>query len=72
VVKANNGILGTNWVHLQDGSGSEKERTHDITVTTDAIVKVGDVITVKGVLTLGKDIGDGYAYDAIIEKAVVR
>ena len=71
VVKANNGILGTNWVHLQDGSGSEADRTNDITITTDAVVQVGDVITVKGILATGKDIGSGYAYDAIIEKATI-
>ena len=71
VVKVNNEILGTNWVHLQDDSGAEAERTNDITVTTNAVVQLGDVITVKGVLTTGKDIGSGYAYDAIIEKAVV-
>ena len=71
VVKANNGILGTNWVHLQDGSGAEADRTNDITLTTDAVVKVGDLITVKGILATGKDIGSGYAYDAIIEKATI-
>lgn len=71
VVKVNNEILGTNWVHLQDGTGAEADRTNDITVTTDALVQMGDVVTVKGVLATGKDIGSGYAYDAIIEKAVV-
>lgn len=71
VVKVNNGILGHNWLHLQDGSGSAEARTHDITVTTDAVVKAGDVVTVTGVLVLDKDFGAGYAYDAIIEQAIV-
>jgi hypothetical protein len=71
VVKVNNEILGTNWIHLQDGTGSEADRTNDITVTTDAVVQVGEVITVKGILATGKDIGSGYAYDAIIEKAAL-
>lgn len=69
VVKVNNGILGSNWIHLQDGSGSAEDRTNDITVTTGAELKVGDVVTMKGVLAIGKDIGAGYAYDAIIEGA---
>jgi hypothetical protein len=69
VVKANNGILGTNWIHLQDGSGSAKDRTNDITITTSSEVQVGDVITITGVLATGKDIGSGYAYDAIVENA---
>jgi hypothetical protein len=70
-VKVNNQILGRNWIHLQDGSGSAADRTHDLTITTDAAVKVGDIITVTGVLAIGRDIGAGYAYDAIIEKAKV-
>jgi hypothetical protein len=70
-VKVNNQILGRNWIHLQDGSGSAADRTHDLTITTDAAVKVGDIITVTGVLAIGRDIGAGYAYDAIVEKARV-
>lgn len=71
VVKVDNGILGHSWLHLQDGSGSADARTHDITVTTDAMVKAGDVVTVTGILVLDKDFGAGYTYDAIIEKAMV-
>ena len=72
VMKFNGGILGRNWVHLQDGSGSPSDRTHDLVVTTAAEVKVGDIVTMSGVLATGVDIGAGYAYDAILEKAVVK
>jgi hypothetical protein len=71
VVKANNGILGRNWIHLQDGSGSAADRTNDLTITSDAVVKVGDVITVTGVLAIGVEIGEGYGYDALVEKATI-
>lgn len=71
VVKVNNQILDRNWIHLQDGSGAAADRTNDLTVTTDAAVKVGDIVTVTGVLATGKDIGGGYAYDAIVEHAKV-
>jgi len=71
VVKVNNGILGRNWLHLQDGSGEGSAGTNDITVTTDATVQVGDVVTATGILVLDKDFGAGYAYDAIIEGATV-
>jgi hypothetical protein len=71
VVKVNNQILERNWIHLQDGSGSAAERTHDLTITTDAVVKLGDVVTFTGVLATGKDIGAGYAYDAIVENGKV-
>jgi hypothetical protein len=72
VVKFNGGILDRNWVHLQDGSGSAADRTNDLVVTTAATVKVGDIVTMSGVLAIGVDIGAGYAYDAILEKAVVK
>ena len=71
VVKVNNGIMGRNWLHLQDGSGTEAAKTHDITVTTEGEVKVGDVVTATGTLALDKDFGAGYVYDAIIEGATV-
>ncbi|MDH4064525.1 MAG: DNA-binding protein, partial [Acidobacteriota bacterium] len=71
VVKVNNGILGHNWLHLQDGSGSERDHTHDLAVTTDAAVKVGDVVTATGILTLDKDFGAGYTYEAILESATI-
>ena len=67
VVKVNNAIMNRNWIHLQDGSGSATDRTNDLTVTSSADVKVGDVVTFTGVLAAGKDFGAGYAYDAILE-----
>jgi hypothetical protein len=69
VVKFNGGILGVNWLHLQDGTGSAAERTNDITVTTEDDATVGDVITVTGVVGLNKDLGSGYSYPVIIEHA---
>lgn len=71
VVKSLAGIMGTNWLHLQDGTGSRENGNNDITVTTDATVAVGDVVTVKGILSVEKDFGAGYKYGAIVEKAVV-
>jgi hypothetical protein len=71
VVKFNGGIMGKNWFHLQDGTGTEKDGTNDITVTTDADVKVGDTVTVTGTLVLEKDFGSGYSYPIMIEGAKV-
>ena len=71
VVKVNNQIMGKNWFHLQDGSGAADTRTNDLTITTSAMVKVGDVVTVSGTLAADKDFGAGYAYDAIVEDATV-
>lgn len=69
VVKVNTGIMGTNWIHVRDGSGGDG--SNDLTCTTDAEVAVGDVVLVKGTVTLDKDFGAGYAYDIIVEKAEV-
>ena len=71
VVKFNGGIMDRNWLHIQDGSGTADAHDNDLTITTDAEAKVGDVVTVSGVLGTAKDFGAGYAYDAILEKATV-
>lgn len=71
VVKYNGGIMGTNWMHIQDGSGSAAEGTNDLTVTSNTPVAVGDIVTVTGALTLDKDFGSGYRYAAIIMDAEV-
>jgi hypothetical protein len=69
VVKFNGGILGTNWIHLQDGTGSASDGTHDLTVTTSADVSVGDVITVTGTLVTDQDFGAGYTYEVLLQDA---
>ena len=69
VVKFTANIMGTNWVHIQDGTGSGA--TADLTVTTSATVAAGDLVVVEGPLTINKDFGAGYKYAAIIENASV-
>ena len=71
VVKFNPGIMGTNWMHLQDGSGSAANGTHDLTVTTPAAVTVGDVVTATGTVAVDQDFGAGYAYPVIIREAAI-
>jgi hypothetical protein len=71
VVKYNGGILGVNWMHLQDGTGAASDRTNDMTVTSEMETKVGDVITATGVVAVDKDLGSGYNYPVIIEHATI-
>jgi hypothetical protein len=71
VVKFLSGIMGRNWLHLQDGTGDARSGTHDITVTTTAAAKVGDVLTVTGTLAVDKDFGAGYRYGAVVEGATI-
>ncbi len=72
VVKYNGEIMGMNWLHIQDGSGSADKKTNDLTITTSDTAKVGDVVTATGTLATKKDFGAGYAYDAIVEKASLK
>jgi hypothetical protein len=72
VVKVNLGIMGKNWIHVQDGSGDAAAGSNDITVTTDGVAEVGDTVLVSGTLTVDKDFGAGYRYAAIIEDATVK
>ena len=69
VVKFNGGILGKNWLHIRDGSGTDG--TNDLTVTTAATAKVGDLILVTGVLATDRDFGSGYKFNVIVEDATV-
>jgi hypothetical protein len=71
VMKFNGGILGVNWIHLQDGTGQAADGSNDITVTSDMTATVGDIVTVTGTVTLNKDLGSGYSYPVIIERARV-
>jgi hypothetical protein len=72
VVKYNGGILGKNWIHLQDGTGDMAAGTNDITVTSSDLAAVGDVILVQGTLALDKDFGAGYLYPVLVEDATVK
>jgi hypothetical protein len=69
VVKYNAGIMGKNWIHLKDGTGSEG--SNDLTVTTKTDAKVGDTLLVRGTVVTDKDYGYGYKYPVIIEDAEV-
>jgi hypothetical protein len=69
VVKINKGILGKNWVHLQDGTNSNG--SYDLTITTQDAPEINDEVVFKGVITLKKDFGAGYIYDIIMEDAEI-
>ena len=70
VVKFSGGIMGTNWMHLRDGTGDDK--SNDLTITSQAAAKPGDTVVVKGVLKKDVDIGSGYFFPLIIRDAQVK
>lgn len=69
VVKVNNGIMGRNFVHVQDGSGDQT--SNNLIVTSTDIVKVGDEVSVVGKVALNTDFGSGYIYPLLIEGAKI-
>jgi hypothetical protein len=72
VVKYNAGIMGKNWIHLRDGTGSVEKETNDVLVTTTGSAKLGDIVTAKGVVHTDKDFGAGYAYKVLVEDATLQ
>jgi len=65
------GVLGRNWVHLQDGTGREADGTHDVVATTLAEPKVGETVLVEASVTVDKDLGSGYRYSVLLEDATI-
>jgi hypothetical protein len=72
VVKYNAAIMGKNWIHLRDGSGSAADGSNDLIVTTASQARTGDVVTVKGVVRTDRDFGSGYSYKVLIEEATLQ
>ncbi len=71
VVKVSPGIMGKNWIHIQDGSGDSSSSSNKIIVTTQDMATVGDVVTAKGTLYKDKDFGSGYKYAVIVEEGSI-
>jgi hypothetical protein len=71
VVKVNDGIMGRNFVHVQDGTGDAKTATNNLVVTSKTSAKVGDQVTISGLVVINRDFGSGYSYPLLIEDATI-
>ncbi len=69
VVKVNANVMGKNWVHLRDGSGSAADQSNDLLVTSKEEPKVGEVVVAKGMVKTDVDLGSGYAFKVLVENA---
>jgi hypothetical protein len=69
VVRYSPGILERNWLHLQDGTGDERE--FDLPVTTTTTAAVGETVLARGVVRVDRDFGAGTSYPVVIEEASV-
>lgn len=71
VVKVSSGILGHNWVHLRDGSGSAAAKDNDLVVTTTQDVKRDEEVIAQGTVHTDKDLGSGYRFEVLVEDAKI-
>ena len=69
VVRYTPGVMGKNWLHLRDGTGSAADQTDDIVVTTQDEANVGDVVLARGVVRTDVALGAGYAFKVLVENA---
>ena len=67
VMKVSKNIMGKNWITLQDGTGIAPNNR--LIATSSEVMAVGDLVTVKGVVHTNVDLGSGYNYSVLIEKA---
>jgi len=72
VVKYSAAIMGKNWLHLRDGSGSAAKADQDLLATSSDEAKVGDIVLLKGTVRKDKDFGAGYAYKVMLEDAKLQ
>ena len=72
VVKFTGGVMGKNWIHLRDGSGSSAEDTDDVVVTTMDETQIGDVVVAKGVVRTNVNLGFGYSYAVLVDDAKLQ
>ena len=66
VLKVSSGIMGRNWVHIQDGTIFQGQNKIIFTSPNDT-AEVGSEIIAQGRLEADKDFGAGYFYEVIIE-----
>ncbi len=71
VTKVIRGVMGKDWVHIQDGTGTQGK--DDLVATSaSADVKEGDIVTVTGKVKTDVDFGYGYFYPVLIENATFK
>jgi len=72
VVKFSAHVMGRNWLHLRDGTGSAAAGTDDLLVTTKQMAQVGDVVVARGVVRIDQDFGSGYSYQVLVEDSTLQ
>lgn len=72
VVALTMNVMGTNFVHIRDGSGAVEKRTHDLVLkVAQTPPNVGEQALFEGTVQVDVDLGAGYTYSALLEEATV-
>jgi len=72
VVKFMPQIMGKNWIHIQDGTGSAEKGNNDVAVSSLDTAEIGEEVIVKGTLGIDKDFGNDCVFGVLIEDASVN
>ena len=54
---------------MQDGTGDASN--NNLIVTSKQTAKIGDLVTISGVVAVNRDFGSGYSYPLLIEDASI-
>jgi uncharacterized protein YdeI (BOF family) len=71
VVKFTADVMGKNWLHLRDGTGSATDGSDDLLIVTGDKANVGDVVLIKGTVRTDRNLGSGYSYKVLVEDATL-
>lgn len=72
VVKVSKMIMGTNWIHIQDGTGDSSDGSNNLIFRSSDAPNVSDKVTATGTINVDKDFGAGYFYKAIAEDSTFK
>ncbi|MCX2720383.1 GW dipeptide domain-containing protein [Lentiprolixibacter aurantiacus] len=65
--KINTGIMGRNWIHLQDVDETENK----VVVTSQWVAVPGEEVSFRALVSLNKDFGAGYSYEVLLEEGIM-
>ena len=72
VDRVSRNIMGKNWVHLRDGTGTPAEGNYDVVATSKEAPEIGKVVIARGVVRTDVDVGAGHAFRVLVEDASFR
>ena len=62
-------VMGKNWVHLRDGSGTPADGNYDVVATSKELPKVGSIVVARGTVRTDVEVGGGHAFKVVVENA---